>query len=208
MFNSDVIMLMVTFMLGVMSPGPDYLMIIRNSLNNTRSIGLWTAFGLVIGITIHMTYSILGFGVILKQHTTALIAIRYIGAAYLLWIAYQSFRQSFNHKNMETIKASKKEHHVLSPWNAFRMGFLTDITNPNAALFIISLYAGASQVQLSELFLSAIALAVLTFMWYGSVALFLTIPLIQREVNNYKHWIDRVVGTCLAVFAFKLILGY
>lgn len=202
-FTPEMILMITAYMLGVMSPGPDFVMIVRNSASSTRTTGLLTALGLATGIFVHNTYSILGFGLFLKQYPIILQVVKYIGASYLGYIAYQCFRVR------KPTKSHKEETSgiALTHWQAFRMGFITDVSNPNAAFFIISLFAGIANIPMSHLLICSVLLAFLTFVWYGFVAVSLTHPPLQEKFIGYKHWINWVAGCFLIFFALRLILN-
>ena len=205
MFFTPEMMLIIgmigNYMLGVMIPGPDFVMIVRNSASNTRITGLATALGLASGSFIHNTYSILGFGLFLKQYPIILQIVKYVGASYLVYIAIQCFRAR---KSSDSHAKKEEEHTTITKWQAFRMGFITDISNPNAALFIISLFSGISNVPMSHLLLCSFLLVFLTFAWYGFVALALTHPPFQEKFLGHKHYINWVAGCCLILFALRL----
>ena len=203
LFTPEMMIMMTTYMLGVMSPGADYVLIIRNSAGNTRTIGFVTALGLGAGILIHNTYSILGFGLFLNQYPLVLKIIKYIGACYLAYIAFQCFRVRPS-VGTEKVKASA---HGIHTRKAFRMGFLTEITNANAALFIITLFADVADSPMSSLIICSVLLATLTVAWYGFVAFVLTYKSFQSQFNHYKHWINWTSGACLTFFALRLVLN-
>jgi threonine/homoserine/homoserine lactone efflux protein len=202
-FTPEVLLMMTNYILGVMSPGADYVLIIRNSSGNHRIVGFVTALGLGAGIFIHNTYSILGFGLFLNQYPLILKIIKYIGACYLAYIAFQCFRVRPS-VGSEKVKSPT---HSISAKKGFRMGFLTQITNANASLFIITLFADVTDVPVPNLMLCSIILAACTVAWYGFVAFVLTYPRFQTKFNHYKHWINWASGACLTFFAIRLVLS-
>jgi threonine/homoserine/homoserine lactone efflux protein len=203
-FTPEMILMITTYMAGVMSPGPDFVMIVRNSASSTRTTGIMTALGLASGIFIHNTYSILGFGLFLKQYPIILQVVKYIGASYLSYIAFQCFKARKSSKNSKTDHSPSA---VLTNWQAFRMGFITDVSNPNAAFFIISLFSGIANIPMSHLLVCSFLLAGLTFAWYGFVAVSLTHPPLQEKFIGHKHWINWTAGCFLIFFALRLVLS-
>jgi threonine/homoserine/homoserine lactone efflux protein len=202
-FTPEMTAMIIVYMAGVMSPGADYVLILRNSAGSTRTIGFITALGLGAGILIHNTYSILGFGMFLNQYPIILKVIKYIGACYLTYIAVQCFRVR---PSSHTEKAKQKAR-TLTKTQAFRMGFLTEITNANAAFFIITLFSGVSTIPMTNLLICGVLLAALTVAWYGFVARVLTHPPFQAQFNHHKHWINWASGACLILFALRLALS-
>lgn len=77
---------------AMISPGPDFLIVLRNALGLGRKHGIATALGIGSGLSIHMAYCIMGIGLIISQSIMLFSAIKYIGAAYLLWLGYKSVK--------------------------------------------------------------------------------------------------------------------
>src|SRR3989338_5059978 len=82
--------IVVVHLLGAMSPGPDFAIIVRNSLTYSRRTGIWTAAGLGLGILVHVTYALLGIGFIVSQSILLYNALKYLGALYLLYIGWKA----------------------------------------------------------------------------------------------------------------------
>ena len=78
--------------LAVASPGPDFAIVLRQSLRHGRRTAIWTSVGVGMAITLHVTYSLLGLGLILKSSAVAFDIVKYSGAAYLAWLGWQALR--------------------------------------------------------------------------------------------------------------------
>src|SRR5579871_852922 len=79
-------------LLAVMSPGPDFVLISRNSLVYSRKTGIYSALGLALGISVHITYSLIGIGYIISKSILIFSTIKFLGAGYLIYIGYKSLR--------------------------------------------------------------------------------------------------------------------
>ena len=77
-------------LLAVMSPGPDFIMLTRNTITYSRKAGIYTALGLGCGILVHVIYSLVGIGLIISQSIVLFSGIKFIGAAYLIYLGYKS----------------------------------------------------------------------------------------------------------------------
>ncbi len=124
-------------MLGVMSPGPDFALISRNSLVYSRRTGILTALGLALGILTHLTYTIVGIGVLIAQSIVLFTIIKFLGAGYLIYIGYKSLRSKKREAVTEITEVPKPD---LSAWQAIRNGYLTNILNPKVTLFFLSVF--------------------------------------------------------------------
>src|SRR5438874_2029674 len=92
MFLSQFLTVAVIHLLAVMSPGPDFAMVTRNSLLYSRKSGIYTSLGMSLGIMVHVTYCLLGIALIVSRSIVIFSIIKYVGAAYLMYIGYKSLR--------------------------------------------------------------------------------------------------------------------
>ena len=76
----------IAHLLAVLSPGPDFAMVVRQSLAHGRRAAVWTSIGIGSAILLHVTYSLLGIGLLLRSSHAAFTAVKFAGAGYLAWI--------------------------------------------------------------------------------------------------------------------------
>lgn len=106
-------------MVALISPGPDFAIIVRNSLIYSRKTALLTALGIATGILTHVTYTLLGLGFIISQTAWLFRLFTYLGASYLIYIGYKGLRAK-----KAGLGISKVSHqHDISEIAAFRAGF-------------------------------------------------------------------------------------
>lgn len=123
-------------LLAAMSPGPDFAVVMKNSLFGSRRLGLVTAVGVGLGILLHVTYSLVGIGLLISQSIILFSIIKYIGALYLFYLAYQLLKQ----KKPEKVEESTEKQITPSPAAAFWEGLLTNALNPKVTLFFLSIF--------------------------------------------------------------------
>lgn len=195
------------FVMALMSPGPDFVIAVRNSLLYSRKIGVMTALGFAAGICVHMTYTLFGIAALISQSVILFSLIKYAGAAYLFYIGVQALRS----KGFEGDITIKNPHKIRPPMNngqALWSGFLTNALNPKATIFFMAVFSqfiGADTpfiVQLSY----AMTCVIMTGLWFSIVAVILTNPLIKAKFLNFTKWIDRVCGCLLIALGIKLAL--
>jgi threonine/homoserine/homoserine lactone efflux protein len=92
MFITQFITVAIVHLFAVMSPGPDFAVVTRNSLFNSRKVGIYTSLGIALGIMVHVTYSLLGVGLLISRSILLFNIIKFVGAAYLIFIGYKSLR--------------------------------------------------------------------------------------------------------------------
>lgn len=121
-------------LLAVVSPGPDFAMVSRNSLLLSRRSGVLTALGIGLGVLVHVTYTLLGVGLLIQQSAWLFNVIKLLGALYLIYLGFKMLR---------TQKAGEFAPSKVAPVSdleALRIGFLTNALNPKTTVFIVSLF--------------------------------------------------------------------
>ena len=191
-------------LLAVASPGPDFAVMLRQALCQSRRNALLTAVGIGSGILLHVCYSLLGIGLIIQQSTLLFSILKVLGALYLTWIAVQCLRARAGGVHVSTGPKTAQ-----SGFAALRLGFLTNVLNPKATLFFVSLFSvvisPGTPVGLQAGY--GIYMAVATGLWFAMVAVFFTLPRVRKAFNRFGHWLDRLMGGVLLLLAGQLLLS-
>lgn len=190
--------------LAVASPGPDFAVVLRQAITQSRRNALLTAVGVGLGILVHVTYSLLGIGLLIQQSVMLFNVLKVIGALYLTWIAIQCLRS-----RPGSIQVSTEKGPAQSAGKAFRLGFLTNTLNPKATLFFVSLFSVVISpgTPLDVQAFYGAYMAVATGAWFALVALFFTLPQVRRIFARFGHWLDRLMGGILVALAGRLLLS-
>lgn len=191
--------------LAVISPGPDFIMITRNSLIYSRRTGIYSALGLGIGILIHVTYSLIGIGLLISKSILLFNFIKYLGAAYLIYIGYKSIISKKSHFNMGNENAKTD----ISKFSAFKMGVITNATNPKATLFFLSLFTvvvSPSTPLGIKLFLGA-EMAISTSAWFILVAYLVSHHMVRNRLEKVHGFAEKFIGVVLIALGIKVALS-
>lgn len=119
-----------------LSPGPDILYVLTQSISNGKKYGIATALGLVSGILVHTTLIALGVSAVIKEAEVIYTAIKVFGACYLLWIAYQVYKAPAS----ITLNAQAKPQKSLLA--LVKQGFIMNVLNPKVTLFFLAFFPG------------------------------------------------------------------
>lgn len=186
--------------LATISPGPDFAMVSRNALSLSRRAGMMTALGIGLGVLVHVSYTLLGIGVLIRESPGLLNILKLLGAAYLVWLGAKML---FNRKPEGPVATNEK---ALSDLGALQIGFLTNALNPKTTIFIVSLFMQV--VQTDTPLATRIAYGLFVVLahvgWFSVVALFFGAPRVQKRIFSVRHQIDRVFGVLLVGFGFAL----
>jgi RhtB (resistance to homoserine/threonine) family protein len=208
MFDSQVLAFTLLAALMTVSPGADTLLVVRNVLRGGRRDGLATAFGICSGLYVHALLSALGISVILMHSAAAYTALKFAGAAYLVWLGAQSLRSAA--REPPRADAGDASPARVPEWQSWREGFITNVLNPKVIVFYLALLPqfidAGDPVLAKSLLLTAIHMvegiawfAIVSFLVDRSRRLFLR-PILRR-------WIDGLCGAFLVALGLRLALA-
>ena len=182
-------------LVALISPGPDFVVACRNTLMYSRSIGIYTAVGFGFGICVHISYAVFGLSWLIANNELIFTIIQYLGAFYLILIGIQSLRGFQSKIGKETVSVSSR----ISPFHAVRIGFITNVLNPKATLFFLSLFSTMLNPTVSELTLVVIAvlLVITTILWFSLVALLISHPRFTTVLKRYEKTVHQFFGVLL-----------
>jgi RhtB (resistance to homoserine/threonine) family protein len=189
--------------LAVMSPGPDFIMTVRNSLAYSRRSGVYSSIGLGLGIMVHVTYCLAGIALIISRSVLVFSVIKYIGAAYLFYIGFRSIRSKPKNDTF-TVEDHHKED--LTKFEALRTGFMTNATNPKATLFFLSLFTIVIQpsTPLVVKLIMGAEMVLATMLWFSIVTIIVSHRLVRNRIGKIQHYLERFMGGVLILFGLKV----
>ena len=134
MYWTEFLTVALVHLLAVASPGPDFAIVLRESVSNGRHAGIWTALGVGSGILLHVGYCLLGIGLIVSQSIVLFNLLKWLAAAYLIYIGIRALQA----RPADPASAELAPLTTRSPRAAFARGFVTNGLNPKATLFFLS----------------------------------------------------------------------
>ncbi len=188
--------------LAVISPGADFAMVTRNSMMLSRRAGMLTAVGIALGVLVHVAYSVLGVGLVISRSILLFNLIKYLGAAYLVYLGVTMLRARAEVPGAARVRA-------LSDLGALRIGFLTNATNPKTTLFVVSLFTQVISPQtplLIQLGYGAF-MSLAHLLWFMLVACAFSSAPAQRMVASARHHVERAIGGVLVCLGLTLALA-
>ena len=196
----------VAHLLAVASPGPDFAIVLRQSLTFGRRTALWTSVGVGTAILLHVTYSVLGLGLLIRSSETWFRFVKYAGAAYIAWLGIQALRAK---PRGPTEKGDGAGGALPTSHGAFMKGFLTNALNPKVTLFFLSLFVMVVSPSTPKIIQAGYGLwmALATMAWFSMVSVAFTREGVRRRFLRYGHWIDRALGVVFLAFAASLALA-
>ncbi|MGQ8705741.1 LysE family transporter [Serratia sp. TSA_198.1] len=192
-------------LLAVISPGPDFAMVSRNSLLLSRRAGVLTACGIGAGVVTHVSYTLVGVGVLIQQSLWLFTLLKVIGAAYLIYLGVGMLR----HAGAAAAAPSHADTAATSDFAALKIGFLTNVLNPKTTIFIVSLFMQVvnPQTPLSVQIGYGLFIALAHILWFAAVALLFSAPGVNARLLRLRKGIDRAFGGLLIVFGALLAVA-
>ena len=199
----------VVHLLAVASPGPDFAIILKQSIRYDRKVAIFTSFGIATGILLHVTYSLVGIGLIIASDERLFTGLKYIAASYFCYIAWHSLRaKKTNNTTGELgVVDGEQVRDYPSIKKAFFTGFLINGLNVKATLFFVSLFSviivpeTPFVIKLSY----GLYMTLATAAWFVFLSYLLTHPKIRVFLQIKGYLLDRVMGGILLLLAVQLL---
>ncbi|SEG97195.1 Threonine/homoserine/homoserine lactone efflux protein [Nonomuraea solani] len=191
-------------LLGAMSPGPDFAVVVRRSAVSGRGHGMAAAAGIAVGVFAWVVAATTGIAALLAASALAFTVVKVVGAAYLLYLGVKALRSAL--RGGGELRLDVPDPGGRGSWAAFAEGLLTNALNPKAALFFVALvpqFVGSRASWSDALLLSVIALA-------GTVAWFLVVANIVGTLRRVfarpavRRTVDGLTGAALIGLGVKL----
>jgi len=189
----------------VITPGPDMALVTRNALAGGRGAALRTAGGIMAGVLVWAVASVLGLAAVLATSTVAFTIVKWLGAAYLVYLGVRTLLRLRSSAHEDRPEAAGPR----SADSPFRQGFLSNVLNPKVAVLFTSLipqfvtpgpWAAAESVLFAGIF-AAIGLAWLTA--YSFIATAVAGTLRQPRVRAV---VNAITGTIMVALGLRLVL--
>jgi len=196
----------VVHLLAVASPGPDFAMVMRQSLVAGRHAALWTSIGIGLGILLHVAYSLLGLGLVISRSIQLFTLMKWIGAAYLFYVGWKSLRAT-PAPPAESVVPNLGQQ-VYPAMKSLRIGFLTNALNPKATLFFLSLFSVIIRPDTPQLVQMGygVYMSLATAAWFCGLSLVLTQRRVRQGFARFGHWAERLMGGMLIALGIRLAL--
>ncbi|WP_416559642.1 LysE family translocator [Limnohabitans sp. yimb22184] len=206
---SQLWMFMLAGVLLNLTPGPDVLYIVNQSLRGGVQRGLVAAWGITVGCFVHVAAAALGLGAVLTTSADAFNLIKWIGAAYLLWMGVRLLWRT--PQGMATSPSESPPEEVTRLRTVFFGAFATNALNPKVALFFLAFVPQFIPAQAADPAWSFVLLGCLFNL--NSLLVCMAWALAAAWLSRRAHWLqrgmrhlDRLAGLLFIGFGLKLAL--
>ena len=200
---TDLLLFAGAALLMVLTPGPNMIYFISRAICQGKQAGVISLLGVVVGFMVHMFAAALGITALFMAVPLAYEILKWAGAAYLLYLAWQAMKPGskspFEAKNLP----------IDTPRKLFAMGFVTNLVNPKIAVFYLSILPQFVSPENGAMFTQSIQLGLTQIAISFTVNLTITLSAARLATwfgNNPKWLVTQryVMGTILAALAVRL----
>lgn len=188
-----------------LSPGPDNLFVLAQSAQNGRRAGLYVTLGLATGLAGHTVAAAFGLAAVVQASAPAFTILKFIGAAYLLYLAWKAFRAGAS-------SGCEKEVQILSGGSLYRRGIVMNLTNPKVSLFFLAFlpqFADPSRGPVMPQFiLLGMVFITATLLVFGSVSVLAGgFGEKFRQSSGVQKTVNRIAAAIFIGLALKLAVS-
>ena len=188
----------------LISPGVNFILLSQLAASDKSNTASLAVAGICTGTLVWATSAVLGVHALFQLFPSLRLALQVTGGIYLLYVASKLWRSgAIAAEDVQT------QALVISPLAAFRLGFLTNITNPKPALFFSSVFAAAFPASPGALFqVTAVAMVVANALaWHFFLAYMFSRPSIRTAYARSRSTVNRVAGAIVGALGLSLLVN-
>lgn len=200
---ATIVTALTMYALAVLSPGPAFALVTRLAASGERRTALGATLGFSLGAMFYAILSMTGLALIITSVAGLASLIQIAGGCYLIYLGLSAW----HNRSAAKPDGTRFSKNPPSATRGLRMGLLVELSNPKGIAFFISFFAVAIPAD-TALWAKAVILAggfSLEIIWYGIAAFLLSTQPVRIKYERCSIWIDRTIGTFLAVFGIRLI---
>jgi threonine/homoserine/homoserine lactone efflux protein len=184
------------------SPGPDIIYVLLQSIVNGKKYGIATSAGLISGILVHTTLVAFGVSAIIKQSDVLFTIIKVLGAVYLFYLAYKVFKSN---ASIELGNEATPKKDVVS---LFKQGFIMNVLNPKVSIFFLAFFPGflfsKSLSSVTQFYVLGVIFMLQAFLIFAAVSVLSGSISTYIKGNNrvgvWLKWLQIVVFVGIGLF--------
>ena len=187
---------------AVASPGPDFVLVSRQSFRYGRMVAIWTSVGIALGILFHVALSLTGLSLLLQNQPDLFWYLKLAAALYIGYLGLASLisKGPIKLQNNSTDEGGRYLKSIST-------GFLTNALNPKAFIFFITVFTLVinEDTEIVIKSLLGIYMSMATFIWFSFMSILLTNEKATERFENVIPWLEKITGLFLLILAIKII---
>lgn len=202
----NIVSFLVVFTLAIVSPGPNFILVVNRTLSGDRAAGVWTSLGVAVGSAFYGLCGLLGWIVLLDSLEHFGFLIRLVGGGYLVYLGCQMFVR-FCRSKMPSAVDRQSPVPTGRPAILMLTGLATNLSNPKAWAFYLSLFTVvlAPGIPLWAKIVLNLAIFCISFGWYALVAILISNRSIQPGFRALQNVVQGLLGGVLVWLGLQLL---
>ena len=184
------------------SPGPDIIYVLLQSIVNGKKYGIATAFGLVSGCLVHTTLLAFGVSAVIKENDLFFLGIKIFGAIYLLYLAFLVY------KSPSEIAIGNQKVENKSTWQLYKQGFIMNVLNPKVTIFFLAFFPGflfSKEIRpVFQFYILGFLFMIVSFLVFYLVAIMSSTVSsyikAHKNIGSILKWMQIVVFVAIALY--------
>jgi RhtB (resistance to homoserine/threonine) family protein len=195
--------LMAVFAVMIVAPGADFALVIRQAIVHGRRAAMLASIGIGCSLLFHISYTILGIGLIVSKSLLLFSLLKWAGAAYLIYLGIMALRAPGLAVDVREDAAVEDD---LPAWKLFGIGFVTNALNPKPVLFFLSLFSLLVSPRTPALIQAGYGLVMASalIVWFLGVSLVFTSSPVRERFLAMGRWFNRVTGAMFIGLGLRL----
>ena len=197
----------VAHFLALLSPGPDFVIVIKSAMKNDSKTAMGVAAGIASANALYIALCLLGVGAILASSVVVLVALKVIGGLFLIYLAVQALRAKKSDYANLSIEAANEEAAHTTFVKEFITGFMSGVLNPKNLLFYLSLFTVVLTSDVSLMFKIGLGIwmTAVVFFWDVAIIYLLSSTKVRQQFTKLSYYIDKFTGAILGLIGFTIV---
>lgn len=206
LFGITITVVMAHF-LALLSPGPDFVLIVKSSIKNGGKNSIGVPAGIATANGIYIILCLAGVSSILAQSVTLLISLKIAGGLFLIYLSYEAIKaKKSDYRQIESINIEDINSDA-SFFKEYLTGFTSGILNPKNLLFYLSLFTVVLNENVGLLYKISLGIWMISivFVWDSFVVAILSTRKVRNKFLKIAYFIDKFTGLILGVIGISIV---
>ena len=194
--------------LALLSPGPDFVLIVKSAIKNDSKDAMGVALGITIANAVYISLCLIGIGSILAASALLMIVLKIIGGLFLIYLAVQALQARKSSYSQLDIKESINTNVTNTTFlKEFVAGFISGIFNPKNLLFYLSLFTVVLTPEVSFAFKLSLGIwmTIVVLVWDTSIIFLLSTRKVRQKFTQAAYYIDKITGALLGIIGVTVV---
>lgn len=202
-FSITLISVAVIWCVAVITPGPNFFVTVKTALGQSRRSAFFAALGTSTGTILWGLSGFFGIALLFRTVPWIYISLKLLGGTYLIYLGIKlilaSVKTEPNHRESFSIDNG--------PVQGYKMGLITNLSNPKTAAFVTSLFAATMPANAPFWLglLSVALMSLISILWYTTLAYVFSLDRFRRLYLKSRYWIERIAGAIFIGFGLNLV---